>query len=875
MRTVFRLLSFRYLVQRWDRASLIVASIALGVATLVSTRILNQCIETAAANTTTPLGLGDLFISNGELGVERGLAEEIRKAIIPGIESVQPVVVDRVYLPDQDNRAAVLLGVELAKHQLDPTHDPFAVLSGDNAYKATFHRIDLTAAAAFRALSGKVIVLSRAVHDEWVRRRVSADDPMQVRYGDRTIEYTPVAVVDYNDDSPLAGLGQNIIGMEIDQAAKFVRPDAPRVNRIDVMITPDADRMTVKTAVDNVVGSRAYVRTPQDQGRSTQDLIGGIQIGFTMCSIGAMVVGLFLVYNAVAVTVAERRHDVGILRSIGATRSQVVFVFLTAAALLGLVGAAAGIPLGVGMARLALELIREDLANMFTGTAVSPMVPSMNTIAMACAAGLATAVLAAVVPSIQAAYQDPADAVRRTPGGVGGAWRVAHRVICMMLVAGGVAMILNRDELPKRVGAFGGMVTALVGLLLAAPILIGVAVQMLQPLLRRVLSIESRLAADNLIRSPGRTGLVIGTLGAGVAVMIQTAGVSRSNEEPVMRWLDEIIQADQFVAAGNVTEAISSMCPIDPAVLGELERIPGVEAAAGLRYVRPEYNGTIIYLTAVDVDKFVDPSQAQGPDGLPQLNKFRGLVHRDGVVMSDNFAVRHSVRVGDIVTLQGPRGPVRLAVLDTVSDFSWSQGTLFIDRGVYSRLFHDTQIDIAHVFVTQQSDEARQAARQRVSQFAADRGYVTADRTALRRMVGELIDRVYKLVHLQQIVVGIVAALGVITSLLISVLQRKRELGLLLAVGATPRQVINTVLAEAVLMGVMGTVLGFLIGVPLEWYVLRVVLFEESGFHLDLLLPWGQALGIASGAVLVASLAGLLPALRAVRTRIPDAIAYE
>ena len=162
-----------------------------------------------------------------------------------------------------------------------------------------------------------------------------------------------------------------------------------------------------------------------------------------------------------------------------------------------------------------------------------------------------------------------------------------------------------------------------------------------------------------------------------------------------------------------------------------------------------------------------------------------------------------------------------------------------------------------------------------MKQFAADRGFVTADRIALRKMLGELIERIYKLVHLQQIVIGIVASLGVVTSLLISVLQRKRELGLLLAIGATPGQVIGTVLAEAILMGIFGTVLGILMGIPLEWYVLRVVLFEESGFDFALLLPWKQVLVISGGALTVATLAGLMPALKAVKTPIPEAIAYE
>jgi putative ABC transport system permease protein len=124
-------------------------------------------------------------------------------------------------------------------------------------------------------------------------------------------------------------------------------------------------------------------------------------------------------------------------------------------------------------------------------------------------------------------------------------------------------------------------------------------------------------------------------------------------------------------------------------------------------------------------------------------------------------------------------------------------------------------------------------------------------------------------------VVGVVAALGVVTALLISVLQRKRELGLLLAIGATPGQVLRSVMAEAMLLGLFGTALGILIGMPMEWYVLKVVMVDESGFVFDVVFPWKQALGIASVSILTATLAGLLPAWRAIQTRIPDALQYE
>jgi putative ABC transport system permease protein len=117
--------------------------------------------------------------------------------------------------------------------------------------------------------------------------------------------------------------------------------------------------------------------------------------------------------------------------------------------------------------------------------------------------------------------------------------------------------------------------------------------------------------------------------------------------------------------------------------------------------------------------------------------------------------------------------------------------------------------------------------------------------------------------------------MGVVMALLISVLQRRRELGLLRAVGATRAQILRTVLAEATLMGFIGILIGLVVGVPLEWYCVQVILFEEAGFLFPVLIPWLEAGVIAGIALLVATLAGLGPAWHTSRLRIPEAIAYE
>jgi len=885
---LYVLLSLRYLLQRRNRALLIIASIALGVATLVSSRLLNQVLERAAGQTSTPLGMGDLSIGNGEFGVARSLVDELRAASIPGVASVQPLVVERVTLPEPTNRMAVLIGVELSKEWLDP--------GKPNPLGVTFTRtLEENRATAILLFTRRIVVLSKPAFDDWVKSRKDASAPFVVRFGNRDIDCLPAGYFESAADSPIGLLGSHVVGMEIVQAARFVRAGPSlgtgaaaggfagedlwekltpvRVNRIDLLLEPTADVVTVRSAVLAVVQDRATVQTPETQGSSTQEIIGGIQIGFTLCSFAAMIVGLFLVYNALAVTVAERRHDIGILRSIGATRIQIVKLFAFSAFVLGLLGAALGVPIGTLMAHAILTAFREELGAMFLNPSADPALPSLLTTLIAAAAGIGTAVCAAIIPAIQAAYQDPADAVRRVPGIAGGVWAMAHRATCAALIAGGIIMIVTRHELPPRVGAFGGMMAALVGLLLSAPILVGIMVRLLHPLFRRILPIEARLAADNLIRSPGRTGVVIGALGAGVAVMIQTAGVGLSNEVPVVQWLDEVIQADRFVFAGSVTEATSSQAPLDPVVVDDLRKLPGVDSAVGIKYVRPDFNNTVVFLVAIDAVAYADHTSKRSGGNREGLAKLRNLPGGNFTVVSENFAQRHGLGIGDAIRLPGPRGPVELRIVETVRDYSWSRGTIFLDRKVYATLFQDPLVDICHVYLKDAKPDSAES--KAVADYAASHALTVQDRKTVRKFLADLIDRVYVLAYLQQLIVGIVAALGVVTALLISVLQRKRELGLLLAVGATPGQIVRTVLAEALLIGFFGTVLGILIGLPMEWYILRVVLYEESGFIFDLLVPWRQGLGIAAGAIFVSAIAGLIPALHAVKLSIPEAVAHE
>jgi putative ABC transport system permease protein len=284
---------------------------------------------------------------------------------------------------------------------------------------------------------------------------------------------------------------------------------------------------------------------------------------------------------------------------------------------------------------------------------------------------------------------------------------------------------------------------------------------------------------------------------------------------------------------------------------------------------------TVVLLEAIDARTYYAANHQRG-NPVPGLDLYRRLGEEPATALiSENFALLHHVGVGDFLTLPGTETAHRLQVIGILEDYAFPRGVIFIHRDHCLGDFNIRFIDIFDVYLPhpEQTEDARDALEK--SSLAAEHVLITVTGEEVREDTSRLIRRLYGLAFSQQIVVGLVATLGVVTALLISVLQRRRELGLLRAVGATRAQVLSSVLAEALLMGLIGSVLGIIFGLVLEWYTLRILFLEECGYRFPLSLPWWEAGLIALLAIVAATLAGLLPAFQALRLHIAESLHYE
>jgi putative ABC transport system permease protein len=854
----------RYLSRRWFRALLIVASIALGVATLVATRSLNETMSKAALNAANPMaGVADLVVSNGEMPIAQTLADEI--AQVAGVRSVRARLFENARLPDFDNKAVLVMGIDILAELKDGSASRADIVLSPGAEQA------YAIALLTRPLTHKTPVI--------VGKELDGDLPkdmqvlkVQKNHLAKVHNLTRAGYVEARGDA--AALGGYVLILDLASAGLILDLPPGQVNRLDVVVKPGSDRQQVRKEIDKVLARRAEVRTPEEQNQSLQSVMAGMQTGFSLCGVAALVVGLFLVYNSLSVSVAERRHEIGILLSLGSTRDQVRRLFAGEAAILGLCGALLGIPLGIGLAWLLLVPMQDILNDIFYSLDARQVDVPWSLVVAALAVGILTAVAAALFPAIRASQENPAEAVRRIAKAPTVGKLLLQISLSLSLIVVGVLLIIFRFGIFFRFGRYGGMILVLLGALAASPFIAALAARLVQPMIRRFLGIEWRLAADNLVRSPGRTGLVIGALAAGVSLVVQTAGTIRSNRLALRDWVQASITADLIVTSGSPVGAGGQSLPMDVRLGEDIKTLPRIEAVLPTRFRKFPYRDTQIFIAATPADRVYEIEKkrlAKGEDAL----LFKSISdRRNAVIASENFAALYGVGIGDTVTLASPAGELKLDVAGTIVDYSWNHGSLIMNRRDYLEHFNDDKVDVFDVYLEKDNDPL--ATKQSIlSKFGAQYGLHALTRRELQDRIDDMIERLYGIVYAQEIVVILVAILGVVMSLLISVLHRRREMGLLRAIGASRAQVVRSVLAEACLMGIIGTVIGLLVGIPFQWYILHVVILEESGYLFPVYLPWMGGLIIAAVAMVTATLAGLGPALYAVRQRIPEAIAYE
>lgn len=857
-----RLLTLRSLRTRPLRLVLSLFGIVLGVAAILSISITNQTAMMSVNRVFEDTsGKANLIVTSGEVD-SRGFAEKIlgRVESYSGVAAAVPSVHIQTILAEDTAPSQVgmnFFGMDaggLSLYGIDPQRDQLA-------------RTYTMAAGSFLSpeADSAEIVLVDSYADE---HDLKVGDAVEINTEAGLEKLRLVGLMAKEGPGQLNNGAFGVI--PITTAQKLFYREG-KLSQIDIVVTPDftgTDALeSLRTSLQSYLGGDYSVLYPASQGQRMTQMLGSYQIGLNFLSGMALFVGAFLIFNTFSMTVVERTREFGMLRTIGMSRSQVTRQVLTEAVVLGLLGTALGIGMGVLMARGLTGVMELVLGLNLTDIAVP-----LDAVITSVVVGLVVSLLAAAIPAWQAGRISPLEALRiRASSREGCLIRFGWIIGTILLLVSTVILIMNPFpyDVQFRLGSMVVVMLFLGGTLLI-PSTVSIWERIFRPIMRLVYGSIGRLGSSNIQRSRVRTTLTVAALMVGVAMMIVVWAMTDSFKGDLDQWLKGYIGGDLYV---------TSSLPMGRDIWKKLESVPGVAAVTPVRYfevdwMNPASEKERISFMAFDPASYNQVTSFIFSQANPDANgSLQAVAAGEQVLISSVIAEKYGLGVGDQITLMTKSGPRQFGVAGVVVDY-FNQGLVI--SGGWGDMERYFRLRDANAFLLKISPGLdRGVMRQRIDDLYGKRERLTIETNQdILGKVSTLMQQSFRMFDVLALIAMLVGFFGIINTLTMNVIERTQEIGMLRGVGMTRGQVVRMILAEAALIGVIGGILGLAFGVILS-RIFLLAMTAMSGYSLTYVLPLERVLMAVVLAFLVSQVAASLPAARAARIRILDAIQYE
>jgi putative ABC transport system permease protein len=830
------ILAWRGLSARPLRTALTAAGVALGVAIVTATLVANQAaadsVQRAAAEL---LGKADLRVrAFDDAGLTPRAVSSLRR--LPGVTASAPVAERRltVSTPPGPNEAVfnlLAVGVDPADEQAVRR---YSMVEGDMLATGSADSVLLNAHwAADHGLGvGSQLLLAGA-------------QPNQ----------PALHVAGLLDDAGFGALaGGGVLVMPrstLDEAFAIPAP----VRYMDLVVVPGQDE-GVQAQLDRSLSEPFVVETLADANRQ----LGQAQSSFAsiafLFGLVALVVGAFLVANALAMNVGERTREIGLLRAAGATSRQLLGIFLRQGLAIGLLGSLAGVIAGILIAALMIGFLRSTHAVLIGGLPLNPL-----SLLLALGLGVLVTLVAAIVPALQASRYSPLEALRPSRRPNTGLWpRLRWLIVLelMVVVAGLLLYPLDRGGTPLVAVALAALL--LVGGAVAAAFVIGPLARVVGRPFEWFFGAEGMLGRANLARDRTRSGLTVGALMIALAAVVALASVASSARAGVDRWVDSILPGGYAVRLG-LPVAIADYQDAFEATSGVRRAGPIAEFPA---VIRSGQRQTEVSMAGIDPQLFEEAGALIFTAG-DRAAAFQEMRNGGAVLVPDEISRRDGVRVGDTLALSRPGSVAQPFTVAGVVAYSvpgrTPDGALLVGLTDAERVFDVTTASLWSL--VPQPGIGAGAFREAVTQTATGLAGEVITAPQLADDLSRSLDRLVGLFDVLALIAVVVGALGIVNTLSAGVAERVREIAVLRAHGMTVGQVQAMVVAEASIIGAIGGVIAVCIGLLVAWSMVRVG--GGQNFGAGLAVPWALLISVVLLGTGVAALAGLYPARLAAR----------
>jgi putative ABC transport system permease protein len=657
---------------------------------------------------------------------------------------------------------------------------------------------------------------------------------------------------------------QSAIVMDIAAAQSALR----RFGRIDRILVKVPETPNLEECQQRLRGALPAGVEVRPQGTGTNEnrrMLAAFRWNLRLLSYISLIVGAFLIYNTISVSVVRRRAEIGIVRALGASRRVILSALVGEAACLGLAGALLGLPLGRFMAAGAVRLMSATVQSLYVSSRPGSIALTTASVLLAVVIGIGVAIASAYSPAREAAQVSPVEAMAR--GRREYEVRVEKtRDLWIALLLGLLAAAASRAPAVGGKPIFGYLAALLlvVASALAMPAMVAVLTAISSKIIGKLLGVEALLASRSLGASLRRTSVLVGALSTAIAMMTAVGIMVGSFRQTVVVWMNGQLPADLYLRPAG-SPAADRHPTLSTGLAEDLAKLPGVAAVERLRIYEISYEHMPVTLASADLRVLNSAQKGHSEffSGRPRENVLGELRDSNNVVVSEPFTYKHHVKAGDSITLSFGEAQATFHITDVFYDYSSERGGILMDRNTLLRYLPDPAPSNLAIYL---SPGARlEEVRAEIEKAAAGRRVLLFSNRDLRAEAIRIFDRTFAITYALEAVAVLVAVMGIAGALLSLVIDRRRELGLLRFLGAATAQVRKLILVEAGLLGLLANLAGLALGFALSLILIYVINKQSFGWTIQFHWPVAVLVGALTLVYASTILAGFYPARVAVR----------
>jgi putative ABC transport system permease protein len=855
-------------LRQWPlRTLLTIVGVSLGVSASVAVRTANidvlrsfeQAVLTVAGPTT-------LEVAGDDTGLDEQVVTSVR--MVSGVISASPVIIQTAVRMhgNQPGQAIQVLGLDL----LDELHTRGFQVDQPETENQLMRMVD-----------SQALFLGEALANEW---QLVVGDVIDLLVGTGRLQFRVVGIL--HGESDRSSSWERMALMDI-AAAQIAFGLVGKVDRLDLVTETNLSVEDVRERIRMVLPPHVTVERPANRTSQVEQMLGAFRMNLTVLSWVGLLVGMFLIYNTMAFAVAQRRREIGIYRAIGMSQPRIAVLFLMEAALYGFIGGVLGSAAGIALAHELITLLSRTISDLYVpvGIGGSGLLRTGflgGIVIEGILIGCVVSMIGAIGPSLDASRTTPVKAL--APGDYEASQQLRVGTLAFM----GVVLLLGAGLLswPGPIGGvpllgYAATLCLLAGLACLAPICVsGRRRRRYMERERAVSGVMRGIAVEHAARNPGRNGVTVSAFMVGLAIMIGVLVMVRSFRHTVEVWVTDTVLADLVVAPSmwlRGTEIGTVGRSLPASWLGILASDPDVAAVDSYRDVRIEVNGQRVAVVSRDLRLHAQWSRylVRSGDSSESLNHAAEI---GGLLVSEVLANRLGVEEGSMLEVITPSGVRRFPIVAVFYDYSTDGGKLLMDRALYQSLWHDDLVTVFPVYLRDGTNlDGVRARMTALLSTLANGGLppLVISNVELRKEILEIFDRTFLLTYVLEAIAVVIAMLGIVNTLITSVLERRREFSTLRAIGGSSAQIRQLVLWEAAYLGAVGIVLGLIGGGFLSLLLIKVINRQSFGWTIQMIVPTGsliQALLLAALATLVA---GYFPARWAARQPIVEGLREE